>query len=351
MTDDGLGLAEGPETARIRAFLEEAAGAAARETAGARGPEEAREEARATIAVGPGDDAAVFAPPAGEVIVVSSDAAVEDVHFRREWMTWETVGYRTAAAALSDLAAMAARPIGLTVSAALPPELGPEPAAGLGRGVGRALGYAGGVLLGGDVVASPGPVFLDVTVIGSAARPIRRSGARPGDRLWLTGALGGAAQAVHDLSRRLEPLPAARAAFERPRPRLAEARWLAGRLELHAMIDLSDGLVRDARHLARASGVALEIEAGRVPTPPELASVRETPAGERLLLRGGEDFELLLAAPVPSDEGLTDAFEAAFGVPLSEIGVVREGAGVTIRGLDGTDASALDGFDHFAGGT
>ncbi|MDX1577298.1 MAG: AIR synthase related protein, partial [Gemmatimonadota bacterium] len=174
------GLAVGAETERIRAFLG-AAGEAARDDGDPDGT---------IVEIGPGDDAAAFLPSPGERIVVSVDASVEGIHFRRAWMTWETIGYRAAAAALSDLAAMAAAPLGLLVSAALPPEHGIETASAIGAGVGEALAGSGGTLLGGDLVASPGPVFLDVTVLGRASAPIRRRGARPGDVLWVTGHLG-----------------------------------------------------------------------------------------------------------------------------------------------------------------
>ena len=154
----GPGLASGPETERIHAFLEEA-GAGARRT-----------DPKVTVTLAAGDDAAAFRLTTDEQVVVSTDASVEGIHFRRAWMTWETVGYRAVASALSDLAAMAAAPIGLLVSVALPPESGIETASALGRGVGMISGRVGADVLGGDLVASPGPVFLDVTVLG--ARPI-----------------------------------------------------------------------------------------------------------------------------------------------------------------------------------
>ena len=180
MTSAGPALAEGPETARIRAFLD---------GAGAAG---GRTDPAVAVTLPVGDDAAAFRPPDGSQVVASCDASVEGVHFRREWMTWETIGYRAAASALSDLAAMAATPVGLVVAAALPPELDVDVAAALGRGVGGIAGRIGAEVLGGDLVASPGPAFLDVTVLGCTATPTTRSGARPGDELWVTGELGAA---------------------------------------------------------------------------------------------------------------------------------------------------------------
>jgi len=323
-----LGLAPGPETARIRALLEEASAAASPD-----------------IVAGVGDDAAALHPPPGESLVASSDASVEGVHFRREWMTWEIVGYRATAAALSDLAAMAAHPAGILLSVALPPELGPEIAGALGRGVGQVLARTGGALLGGDLVASPGPVFLDVTVLGFAREPLRRDGARPGDEVWVTGHLGGAAAAVRDLSAGLEPHPETRRAFERPVPRIAEARWLAERAELHAGIDLSDGLTRDAAHLAQSSGVCITLDPPSIPTFESLSPVRDSAAGLQLLLAGGEDYELLVVAAPGSLAPVAPAFEVAMGVPLTKIGSVAEGRGLRVLGLP--DALNFVGFDHF----
>lgn len=332
----GTGLATGPETARIEAFLEEAgAGAVPLDPSVA-------------ITLPPGDDAAAFRVATDEEIVVSSDASVEGIHFRRAWMTWETIGYRAAASALSDLAAMAAAPIGLVVSVALPPELGMDTTAALGRGVGEIARATETRVLGGDLVASPGPVFLDVTVLGRAAAPTTRRAARAGDEVWVTGELGAAASALRDFERGLEPDGVARGAFERPRPRIREARWLAKRADVHAAIDLSDGLVRDAKHLAAASGVALRIDAGRVPAASALHAFRKAPAGVRLVLAGGEDYELLLAAAPGALAGLARSFAARFDLPLTRIGTVGPGEGVCVDGL--SDPVLPGGFDHFAAG-
>ncbi|MCZ0933871.1 MAG: thiamine-phosphate kinase [Gemmatimonadetes bacterium] len=336
MNITGPALAEGPETARIRAFLD---------GAGAAG---SRTDPAVTVTLPVGDDAAAFRPPDGAQVVVSCDASVEGVHFRRAWMTWETIGYRAAASALSDLAAMAATPVGLVVAAALPPELDIEIAAALGRGVGEIAGRVGAEVLGGDLVASPGPAFLDVTVLGHAAAPTTRRGARPADELWVTGELGAAAAALRDLERGLEPDPGARRAFDRPRPRIEEMLWLRERVRIHAAIDLSDGVMRDARHLAAASRVALEIEADRLPAAPALEGFRHAPAAERLLLAGGEDYELLLAVPAGAMQGTERAFAVAFDLPLTRIGSVREGEGLTVSGR--LNPALPEGFDHFEAG-
>lgn len=325
----GIPLGPGAEFRLVRAFVE-ATGAAGRELGG------------------PGDDAAVLTVPAGERLVATTDASVEGIHFRREWMRWDAVGYRAAAAALSDLAAMAARPLGALVTLLLPPELEGDVVSALGSGVGAALREQEAALLGGDVSASPGLVVVDVTALGSAARPVSRAGARPGHELWVTGELGGAAAAVWDLSRSLEPDPRARRRLERPRPRIAEARWLAERAEVAAMIDLSDGLAGDARHLAVASGVRLEIDVDALPLAPILLGFAERRAALRLALAGGEDYELLIAAPPGALDAVAEAAERTFGTRLARIGEAVEGAGVAWTSGGRPLDLELGGYDHFA---
>lgn len=304
------------------------------------------------LRVGPGDDAAVLELEPGEKVVLTCDMALEDVHFRRAWLRWETVGWRATAASMSDLAAMAARPLGVLVSAAVPPELDRGVLEELAAGVTACLEAHGGALLGGDLSRSPGPVVIDVTAAGAAERPVGRHGARPGDELWVTGTLGGAGAAARDWSRGLEPDPRARRAFERPVPRTDEARWLAGRAELHALIDLSDGLAGDARHLSAASGVRLEVRLADVPLSEVLAEYADRETAIRRALGGGEDFELLLAVAPGSLDGVGETFEDRFGVRLTRIGRATEGEGVAWLDEEGEAVGGLGGgFDHLAPGS
>lgn len=299
---------------------------------------------------GAGDDAVVLRLPEGERLVLSTDMAVEDVHFRREWLAWATVGYRAATAALSDLAAMAARPAGVMLSAAVPPELGRDVLEAVGRGAGECLREHDAVLLGGDLSRSPGPVVLDLAAVGSAEAPVGRDGARPGDEVWVTGELGGAAAAVADWQSGLEPDPRARRAFERPRARLAEARWLRTEARISAMIDVSDGLAGDAGHLAAASGVRLEVETARVPLAEVLEEYDDRMAALSRALGGGEDYELLLTAAAGSVGEVMGRFEREHDVTLSRIGRVREGEGVGLRDREGTEVDLGSGaWDHFRG--
>jgi len=306
---------------------------------------------REEVTVGPGDDGAVIRVAAGESVVLSTDLSVEGVHFRREWMTWLTIGYRATAAALSDLAAMAARPLGVALSVALPPELDEMIVSEIGRGAGECLRQQGAALLGGDMSRSPGPVVVDACAIGCAASPVERVGARPGDELWVTGELGGAGAAVAALSAGLEPDPRARRRLERPVARTAEAAWLAERLPIHAMIDLSDGVSADSRHMAAASGMRLEIAAHDLPLHPVLAAWASRAAALSVACGGGEDYELLLAGPQGAiDPGVAE-FERRFEVRLTRIGRVTVGSGVEWLDEAGRPISApAEGFDHFAPG-
>ncbi len=307
--------------------------------------------ARPAVLVGPGDDAAVLASPEGGGVVLSTDMAVEGVHFRLDWITAREAGHRAAAAALSDLAAMAATPLGLLASVAAPGE--GEMAEDLMAGVTEAARAAGAPLLGGDLTRSPGPAVVDVIVVGWTAHPLLRTGARPGDRLWVTGRLGGAAAALRAWTEGGEPDPRARQAFVRPLPRIPQALWLQAHGGARAGLDLSDGLAGDAGHLAAASGVGVVLEADalrqiafggpetRDPTPdPGLSEV----------LHGGEDYELLVALP-PSFEGSgVEEFTERFDLSLSPVGWVVEGEGVWLRAEPGDAPKRLTrgGWDHFA---
>lgn len=325
-------LGPGAEFDRIRALLR-AAGA---------------DRADGEEALGPGDDAAVLDVPPGEKVVAGTDLVVEEIHFRRAWVGWETVGWRAATAALSDLAAMAARPLGLLLSAAFPPELDRGVLEEIGAGLGRCLEAHGGELLGGDLSRSPGPVVLDVVGLGAAERPVERSGARQGDELWVTGELGASSVAVGSWSRNLEPEPAARRAYRRPRPRIEEARWLAARADVRAMIDLSDGLAGDASHLAAASGLRAQILKERVPLAGILEEWSDREAALGHAVGGGEDFELLMAVAPGAIEELADRFRRTFDVGLTRVGRLEAGEGVGWLGADGSASGPPGrGFDHF----
>lgn len=288
------------------------------------------------VRVGPGDDCAVVI---ADGLAVSTDMSVEGTHFRRDWLAPVEIGWRAAAAALSDLAAVAARPIGILASLALPDGDAGSFAEEVMRGVRAAAEPLGAVLLGGDLARIAGPVVVDITVLGECPKPILRSGAAPGDVLWVTGELGGAALAVGALLREKLPPVGARERFARPMPRVAEALWLAERGLPQAMLDLSDGLAGDAAHLAAASGVAVIVETASIPL--------QTGASLEQGMSGGEDYELCFAARRGSVEPHVAEFQARFAVPLTPVGWVEQGGGVWQAKASGRQPLEAGGFQHF----
>ena len=289
-----------------------------------------------------GDDSAVIAG-GEESVVLSTDTSVEGVHFRREWLSPTEIGWRAAAAALSDLAAAGAECIGLLAAITAPRESGESELVALMRGVGDAVRAAGGRVLGGDLTA--GPVWsATITVVGRSARPMSRRGARAGDTLWVTGHLGGARAALTAWTGGGLPPDAIRHAFAHPEPRLAAGRWLAAR-GATAMLDLSDGLAADAAHLAAASALRAEIDVAEIPLAPAVvAAAGEHPA--IFAARGGEDYELLAAMPAGFGDADASAFARTLNLPLSRVGRLTAGRGVALL-LDGAEVSA-PGHDHFA---
>lgn len=289
------------------------------------------------VPLGPGDDAAVLRGG----LAVSTDLMVEGVHFRFDWVTPAEVGFRAGAAALSDMAAMGARPEALLVSMALP---GRDPGLGeaLQRGVRGAGDRVGAVIAGGDVSRTTGPAMLDVVVVGRVRDGgVRRSGAKPGDDLWVSGVVGGAGAAVAAWSRGREPAPEARARFAAPPDRTGLGRSLAAQGLASAMIDISDGLVLDSRRLAAASAVAVRIRPDRVPL--------NVAAGGDLnqALEGGEDYELMFTAHPKGKERIL-ALGRELSVQLTRIGKVGQGADVALEDGEGHHVRpGRGGYDHF----
>lgn len=296
------------------------------------------------VVVGPGDDAAVL--EGGWVI--SSDLMVEEVHFRREWLTPRELGRRAAAAALSDLAAMAALPVAALVSMALPEGLRPV-VEEIQGGIREEVERFGAAVVGGDLSRSIGPLVVDVVVLGRAGAPVLRSGAGEGDELWVTGWLGGAGGAVQGWIGGGAPSPELRDAFLRPTPRIREARWLAEQGLINASLDLSDGLAGDAGHLAAASGLLVTLVEADLPLHPGLLSGDFSLAeARRLALEGGEDFELAFLGPPGRVGAIRESFEETFGVPLTRVGWAEAGAGVVLVTEEGGEPREVGrGFSHF----
>lgn len=299
------------------------------------------------LRLGPGDDAAVIA--LDHPVVLSTDLSIEGVHFRSGWMSPEEIGFRAATAALSDLAAMAARPIGVLASIAVDAGRSEVWVPELATGIRSAVEACTGVLLGGDLSSMPegAPAVVDITAVGQTLEAVGRSTSRPGDEVWVTGELGWPAYAVSVWESGDTPIAEARARFTKPAVRWREAAWLQEHQAIHAMIDVSDGLVADARHIAAASQVAVGIQGHDLPVPASLVDATGLDAALRFAATGGEEYELLFTGPSGAIRPLAADFEEHFGVRLNRIGEVTSGSGVSIVGVDLDAAPA--GHDHFNG--
>jgi len=295
-----------------------------------------------SVLLGIGDDAAVLAPGSSS-LVWTVDAAVENVHFRRDLLTFAEIGYRATMAAASDLAAMGATPLGLLSALVLPVDVDDDDLAALADGQREAARALGTAVVGGNLTRGA-ELSITTTALGSAPEPMRRGGARRGDALWLAGPLGLAAAGLALLERQdRDPamLPALDA-FRRPRARIPEG--LAAAPLANAAIDVSDGLARDLGHIARASGVRAILD------PRTLVSSELVAAATRLgrdalelALYGGEDYALVVAAPAAAaPRGFIRIGGCeALGEAQSEVALVAP---------DGNLTPVEDrGFDHFSG--
>jgi thiamine-monophosphate kinase len=291
------------------------------------------------VRLGAGDDAAVLAPPAGEVLLATVDAVVEGVHFDARF-TPADVGWKALAVNLSDLAAMGARPLWALIALGLPRAADPARLAGIARGLGACARRYGVAVVGGNVSRAV-ELSVTVTALGAARRGavLTRAGARPGDLLLASGTFGEAALGL------LPGAPAALARRQRrPVPRLALGRAMAGIAT--AAIDVSDGLIQDLGHLCAASGVGATVAAAEVPVSPRYrrqARALDDPDGPALA--GGEDYELLLSVPARRLAAAMGAARAA-GTPVRVIGRVERARGIRLVGRDGRERPAPAGHDH-----
>jgi len=286
---------------------------------------------------GIGDDAAVLDVPTGSRLLASTDATVENVHFRDGWLEPREIGYRAAAAALSDLAAMAATPIGMLVAMCVP-ERWRQHLAGIAEGIGDAARSHHAPITGGNLTRAT-ELSLTVTSLGYAARPLARDGARVGNVVYVTGALGGPGRALEAWVSGRTPSPEHRARFARPSPRIREALWLAAH-GATAAIDVSDGLLSDAGHLAAASAVDVCIELDAIPVMSGASAFDAA--------KSGEEYELVVTTSAPIDQ---HAFAREFGLPLTRVGVVATPLDRTPRARlrsHGTFVDQPPGHDHFS---
>lgn len=301
----------------------------------------------ASVLLGVGDDCAALRVPAGESLLVSTDLLVEGRHFPETTAAFD-VGYKAMAVNLSDLAAMGARPLGVTLGLALP-SIEPDWLEAFAQGFYALAERYGICLVGGDTVKSP-VRSLAVTIMGSAPsdRVLKRSGAQPGDLIAVTGTLGDAGLGLRSIQHP-ESIPVSlmpedvaflQMRLNRPTPRVEEGRRLAKLV--HAALDVSDGLLQDLGHLLRASNVGAVVEMDRLPISPAARSwIAADPTRRDLPLTAGDDYELLFA--IPPDQWAT------LDVPATVIGRITEDKRLRVQDVQGHDiAVQVQGFDHFA---
>jgi thiamine-monophosphate kinase len=246
------------------------------------------------VRVGIGDDCAVLRVPTGHETLVTTDFSLEGVHFRRDWHPAESVGHRCLARGLSDIAAMGGDPLAVFLSLALPADLAQDWVDGFLRGLLRLAAKHKVPLSGGDIAESPTGVCADIVTLGSApsGKALLRSGARPGDVIYVTGQLGASAAVLHRLldGQKISPKSKDAAPHFWPEPRLAVGRALRGLAT--AAIDISDGLSTDLTHLCEESGVGALVREYSIPR-----GVTFQGSSLHYALHGGEDYELLFTAP------------------------------------------------------
>lgn len=304
------------------------------------------DDAARRVALGVGDDCALLLPAPGMQLAVSSDMLVEGRHFLST-VAPDRLGHKALAVNLSDLAACGADPLGFTLALALP-RADEAFIAPFARGLLALADQHGIELVGGDTTA--GPLNICITVFGQVppGQALLRSGASPGDQLWVSGVLGDARLALETFRGTLALIGTqfdhVRQAMELPQPRVALGRTLRG--VASSAIDLSDGLVGDLGHVLRRSGVAAVID---IDALPRSETLRQQPAGvQRLcLLAGGDDYELLFSAPRQAHGDVLAAARAA-GVAVSCCGRIEAGSGLRVVDRNGDPVQApCSGFDHF----
>jgi len=305
------------------------------------------------VRTGIGDDCAVLRLVSGrgkgrfndKDTLVTTDFTLEGIHFRRDWHSAESVGHRCLARGLSDIAAMGGEPVAAFLSLALPRDL---PQSWVGRFARSLISLAerhGLTLAGGDTAESPNGILADIVVVGAVptGKAVLRSGARSGDRIYVSGELGGSAAAVWQMrkkpKRKLNPREYPRHFF--PEPRIELGRILREKGLASAMIDISDGLSTDLAHICEESGVGAEVEAEVIPRASVGKPVREVDL--QFALHGGEDYELLFTAPrgkrIPS--GIA-------GVPITQIGHITRDRQVLLRNKVGVRYELEPhGWEHF----
>jgi thiamine-monophosphate kinase len=304
-----------------------------------------RSTARGDVLLGVGDDAALLQPPPGKALVAATDTLVEGRHFLPGTPA-EYVGHQALAVNLSDLAAMGAVPAWALLSLSMPRVDEPWLAA-FARGLHALADLHGVALVGGDTVAGPLVITIEVLGFVEPGHALRRSGARPGDALFVSGWPGEAAAGLEVLrsgARSFDADDRRVRRFLQAEPRVALGRALAGRAT--SAMDVSDGLLGDLAKLAQASGVGARLDLERLPIAASLAAHHSPAACERFVLQGGDDYELLFTLPT-REVADVEQIARETGTALHAIGSIVEGAGVRCLRAGRAETVPVAGFDHF----
>lgn len=295
---------------------------------------------------GIGDDCAVLR--FGEKqLLVSTDLFIENVHFRRDWAPPADIGWKAAAAALSDIAAMGGAPLFCLTSLACPADTPMQTIEEIYQGMSGALSRFGAVIVGGDTTRHDAGIVLDVVVIGETVggRCLRRHGAEAGDRVIVTGHCGDAAAGLHALQRGHDA-PELVQAHLHPTPRISEGQWLCRQPGVRAMIDVSDGLLQDLGHIASFSYLGIDVSAAALPVSAALAryAADSGQPPESFILHGGEAYELAFTVAATEADAVLASFHHEFRLETTAIGTVTDKwLGIRVDGV-AVDAS---GYDHF----
>ena len=308
------------------------------------------------IVLGVGDDTAAILPTRGQLMLVTCDSQIEDIHFKFDWSSPFDVGRRAAAVNLSDIAAMGGKPRFALVSLAVPKHLELSTLTEIYRGLDNMFSERRVSIIGGNTAATVGPLVVDITLLGEAKtdRLLTRDGARIGDVVCVTGTLGNARAGLAVLS---SPnvswagieCDSVLGAYRCPTPRGAVGKILGEFGHVSACMDISDGLAGDAGHLARRSEVCIRIDLMRLPISDTVRQIASNlgESVEIFALRGGEDFELLFTLPKEELPALSAQVAEKTGVSVSVVGEVVSGSGVELT-FQGQDIATDDGgFDHF----
>jgi thiamine-monophosphate kinase len=307
---------------------------------------------------GIGDDCAVMSCTQGRALLLTADMLVQDIHFVIDRIPFYQLGRKAIAVNLSDIASMGGRPIVALISIAIPVETDVEAIQEIYRGMRDICGQYSLAIGGGDTVASSDKLIINVSVLGDAREKevLYRSGARPGDTIYLTGPVGDSIAGLKILTNEITPPEGTRGYFIKahndPVPLVEIGRSIAASGLASAMIDLSDGLLSDLGHICKESGVGALLYAETIPLSPELELLAGSSGFDPLdlALSGGEDYQLLFIVPAENEQGIEKFFkEHDFTLP-SHIGEIGQGSGIRMMKANGSVAELkARGFNHFKG--